>query len=202
MSEPAHILDHDGHDWPAPGEWTYQDYLRLRSRTDDGRRFEVIRGVLYVTATPTWLHQHAVWRLGYYFQEFVQKHRLGTVAGAPFDILLPDRIGDPVQPDLFYFRTGNQPIPEDNRFVGVPDLVAEVLSPSTRRRDQKDKLDAYRDAGIPEYWLVNPQTRTVTLYGLTEDRTRYVEVARGGEGERVGSTVLPGLTVEVSDLFP
>lgn len=207
MSEPAYTLsfpeEHDGHDWPAPGEWTYQDYLRIPRRPDDGRRFEVIRGVLYyVTATPTWPHQHAVWELGYLFQEFVRKHGLGTVAGAPFDILLPDRIGDPVQPDLFYFRAGNEPSPHDNRFLGVPDLVAEVLSPRTSRRDRKAKLEAYRDAGVPEYWIVDPRARTVVVYGLNEDRTSYVELARGGAGERVGSAVLPGLTVEVADLFP
>jgi Uma2 family endonuclease len=202
MSEPAHTLDYDGNDWPAPGDWTYQDYLRLPRRPDDGRRFEVIRGVLYVTATPTWPHQYAVWELGYLLQRFVRKHRLGTVAGAPFDILLPGRIGDPVQPDLFFFRAGNEPAAHDDRFSGVPDLVAEVLSPSTRHRDRKAKLEAYRDAGVSEYWLVDPQARTVTVYGLNEDRTSYVDLARGGAGERVGSTVLPGLIVEVEDLFP
>ncbi|MES1240103.1 MAG: Uma2 family endonuclease [Acidobacteriota bacterium] len=202
MSEPAHTLIHDGRDWPAPGEWSYEDYLRIPRRPEDGRRFEIIRGVLYVTATPTWLHQHAVWRLGYFFQEFVRKQGLGTVAGAPFDIVLPDRLGDPVQPDLFYFRTGNEPAAHENRFAGVPDLMAEVLSPSTRRRDRKVKLEAYRDAGVPEYWLVDPQARTVTVFGLDEERARYVELARGGEGERVTSVVLAGLAVEVSDLFP
>jgi Uma2 family endonuclease len=206
MSEPAYTLsfpeEHDGHDWPAPGEWTYQDYLRIPRGADDGRRFEVIRGVLYVTATPTWPHQHAVWELGYLLQEFVRKHGLGTVAGAPFDILLPDRIADPVQPDLFYFRVGNEPSPEDGRYFGVPDFIAEVLSPSTHRRDRKAKLEAYRDAGVPEYWVIDPQARTVVVYGLNEDRTRYVELARGKAGERVGSAILAGLIVEASDLFP
>jgi Uma2 family endonuclease len=206
MSEPAYPLslleEHDGKTWPAQGKWTYEDYLRIPRRADDGWRFEVIRGVLYMTATPTWPHQHAVWALGYLLQDFVRKHRLGVVAGAPFDILLPHRIGDPVQPDLFFFRKGNEPEAGDSTFQGIPDMVVEVLSPSTRRRDRTVKLDAYRDSGIPECWLVDPRTRTVEVYGLSEDRTRYVELFRGEVGESVGSAVLSGLMVEVGDLFP
>jgi Uma2 family endonuclease len=206
MSEPAFPLlnpeEHDGQTWPAQGRWTYEDYLRIPRRPGDGRRFEVIRGVLYVTAAPTWLHQYAVWALGYLLQDFVREHRLGVVAGAPFDIRLPYRIADPVQPDLFFFRKGNEPGAEDSDFQGVPDMVVEVLSPRTRRRDKTIKLDAYRDAGVPECWLVDPEARTVVVHGLSADRARYVELARGGVGESVGSAVLPGLAVEVEDLFP
>jgi Uma2 family endonuclease len=206
MSEPAYTLslleEHDGQTWPAEGEWTYEDYLRIPRRPDDGRRFEVIRGVLYVTATPTWPHQYAVSELSYLLQSFVRKRRLGVILASPFDIRLPQRIADPVEPDLIFFRKGNQPQGEDCYFEGVPDMVVEVLSPKTRRRDQTTKLDAYRDAGIPEYWVVDPKARTVVVYGLSEDRARYVELFRGGVGESVGSAVLPGLTVEVGELFP
>jgi len=206
MSEPAYPLslpeEHDGQTWPVQGKWTYEDYLRLPRRPDDGRRFEVIRGVLYVTSTPNYDHQHAVWALGYLLQDFVREHRLGLVLGAPFEIRLPQRIGDPVQPDLLFFRTGNGPRKGDGYFEGVPDMVVEVLSPRTRRRDQTIKLDAYRDAGVPEYWLVDPKARTVVVYALSEDRARYVEAARRGAGESVGSAVLAGLRVDVGDLFP
>jgi Uma2 family endonuclease len=192
MSEPAYPLAlPEEQPWPTQGRWTYEEYLRL---PDDGQRYEVIRGVLYVTATPSWPHQYAVWTLGFLLQAFVREHGLGTVAGAPFDIRLPDRIADPVQPDLFFFRTGSDPT------TGVPDLVVEVLSPRTRRRDQTVKLDAYRDAGIPECWLVDPRGRTVVVHVLSEDH-RYVELCRGGAGETVTSSVLPGLQVAVGALF-
>jgi Uma2 family endonuclease len=199
MSEPAYPLAlPEEQRWPTQGKWTYEDYLRL---PDDGQRYEVIHGVLYVTATPTWPHQYAVWTLGYLLQEFVRKHGLGTVAGAPFNIRLPYRIADPVQPDLFFFRTGREPKADGSDFHGVPDLVVEVLSPSTRRRDQTIKLDAYREAGVPECWLVDPKGRTATVHVLSEDRSRYVELCRAGTGESVTSTVLPGLRVEVGALF-
>jgi Uma2 family endonuclease len=135
-------------------------------------------------------------------QEWVRKHRLGVVLGVPFDIRLPKQIGDPVEPDLVFFRRGNQPRPGDPYFQGVPDLIVEVLSPSTRHRDRGIKLEAYRDAGVPEYWLVDSKARTVVVQVLSEDRSRYTELCHGGVGETVTSAVLPGLQVEVEDLFP
>lgn len=203
MSEPAYTLptpeDHDGQIWPAQGAWTYEDYVRL---PEDGRRYEVIRGSLYVTATPIYDHQYAVQALAYLMHEWVRKHRLGVVLGVPFDIRLPNQIGDPVEPDLVFFRRGNQPRPGDPYFQGVPDLIVEVLSPSTRHRDRGIKLEAYQDAGVPEYWLVDPKARTVVVHVLSEDRSRYAEHCRGRVGETVTSAVLSGLRVEVEDLFP
>ena len=206
MSEPAYPLslpeEHDGQTWPAQGAWTYEDYLRIPRRPDDGRRFEVIRGVLYVTATPTNVHQYVVGEVFALLRQFVRRRRLGLVLLSPYDIRLPERIADPVQPDLIFFRKGNEPEGETSSFQGVPDLVVEVLSPRTRRRDRTVKLEAYQDAGIAEYWIVDPRLQTVVVYGLSEDRARYVELARGGAGESVRSAVLAGLKVKVGELFP
>jgi Uma2 family endonuclease len=201
MSEPAYPLAlPEEQRWPEQGHWTYADYLRL---PDDGQRYEVIRGILYVTATPTQVHQYVLGELFFMVRGFVRKHRLGLVLFAPFDIRLPDRIADPVEPDLMFFRKGNEPRgEEDSYFQGVPDLVAEVLSPSTRRRDQKVKFEAYRDAGIPEYWVIDPRMRTVVVYVLGEDRKTYVELSRGGVEEVVTSAVLSGLRLEVGEIFP
>lgn len=201
MSEPAYPLAlPEEQPWPAQGEWTYEDYLRL---PEDGQRYEVIRGVLYVTATPTRIHQYVVGELFSLLRRVVRRRRLGLVLFAPFDIRLPDRIADPVEPDLMFFRKGNEPRnEEDSYFQGVPDLVAEVLSPSTRRRDQRIKFAAYRDAGVPEYWIVDPKTRTMVVYVLSHDGRSYAELCRGGAGESVVSAVLPGLRIEVEELFP
>jgi Uma2 family endonuclease len=84
----------------------------------------------------------------------------------------------------------------------VPDLVVEVLSPGTSRLDKQVKMPIYREAGIPEYWLVDPESRTVVIYQLSKDGRRHVEWARGGVGEVVGSTALAGLRLSISDLFP
>jgi len=106
-----------------------------------------------------------------------------------------------VEPDLIFFRRGNEPQSGDKLFTGVPDLVIEVLSPKTRRVDQGTKLEIYQEAGIPEYWLVDPLSRTVVIYRLGEKRV-YEEWARVGEGKTVTSAVLPGLRLAVSKIFP
>lgn len=204
MAEPARSpalpAAMDGRAWPVQGNWTYEDYLRL---PDDGNRYEVIRGSLYVTAAPYPLHQYVQSRLALRVGGFVEERKLGALLGAPMDVRLPERIGDPVQPDLVFLRNGNQPRWEmDRSFDGVPDLAIEILSRSTAHRDRKVKLEAYRDAGIQEYWIVDPWKRTAVIYSLAVDRRRYVELCRGGEGETVRSAVLAGLEVRVGDLFP
>jgi Uma2 family endonuclease len=202
MTEPAYpltSLEDDGHDWPVQGEWTYRDFLRL---PEDGQRHEVLQGVLYVTPAPAYAHQFAIWRLGYYLSHRILEGNLGVLLTSPFDVRLPNRLADPVEPDLVFFRAGNEPRTEDKNFVGVPDLVIEVLSPGTRRVDEKVKLSIYREAGIPEYWLVDPKVRRVLIFRLSEDRGRYVEWARGRDGDVVSSTVLSGLRLEVSNIFP
>jgi Uma2 family endonuclease len=203
MAQPAYPLDlpeeQDGDRWPAQGEWTYEDYARL---PDDGRRYEVIRGYLYVSPAPTYEHQYAVGHLYRLLANFIVENELGVLLPAPFDVKLPDRIADPVEPDLVFIRAENQPRSGDANFAGVPDLAIEVLSPSTRHIDRGVKKEAYREAGVPEYWLVDPRTRTIEVYRLSEGGDRYVERDRGGMGQTVGSVCLAGLRVPVEKVFP
>jgi Uma2 family endonuclease len=202
MAEPAYRANlptrGDGRSWPLEGEWTYDDYARL---PDDGNRYEVIRGVLYVTPAPNYKHQFVIMKLGRSFDEFLSERELGVVLTAPFDILLPREIASPVEPDLVVFRSGNVPDWGAKNFAGVPDLVVEVLSPGTRSRDRRVKLRAYEDAGVPEYWLVDPDLRSILVHGRGAGGG-FVEQCRGGMGERVTSSVLPGFELEVARLFP
>jgi Uma2 family endonuclease len=203
MSEPARPLtlpEREGaRSWPAQGRWTYDDYRQLPS---DGQRYEVIRGHLYVSPAPSTDHQRCVVRLFRKLDRFASEHGLGEVFSAPYDILLPRGISAPIQPDLMFFRTGNEPRSGTPNFQGVPDLVVEVLSPGTRHLDIRIKLPAYRDAGVPEVWFADPQARTLTVYGLGQDGKSYVELSRGGPGDAVTSRVLPGLRIEISEIFP
>ncbi len=202
MSEPAFSLtlpESGRQPWPAQGKWTYDDYLRL---PEDGRRYEVIRGFLYVTPAPSFDHQYSVSQINRLLGNFVDGNRLGVVLVAPFDIRLPDGIGNPVQPDVLFIRRERQPRSGDLRFDGVPDLIVEVLSPGNWRFDRKTKLGAYRDAGAPEVWLVDPLARTVEVFVLAESRAEYTLHERRSDGEMMGSTVLPGLELDVTGLFP
>lgn len=199
MSEPAYPLespDLEGQDWPAQGQWTYEDYLRI---PEDGRRYEVIRGTLYVSASPIYNHQFTLVQLLLKLGSYVQQNEFGIVLPAPFDIILPEGIATPVEPDILFIRKENQPRWGDKNFQGVPDLLVEVLSPSTHYYDRRIKLAAYRDAGVPEYWLVDPLSRTVAIHGWKDGS--FAELKRGGEGDEVTSIVLPGFHLQVKSLF-
>lgn len=202
MAEPAYHLslpEEDGQAWPVQGSWTYEDYLRL---PEDGRRYEVIRGFLYVTPAPSFDHQYTVTQIGHLLTALVKGSRLGVVLVAPFDIRLPEGIGTPVQPDVVFIRREQQPRSGDLRFDGVPDLAVEVLSRGNWRLDRNTRLPAYRDARVPETWLVDPIARTVEVYILVPGLAEYVLRERRSEGEVLGSSVLPGLRLEVAELFP
>ncbi len=199
MAEPAYDFHYhaDTASWPEQGSWTWDDYLRL---PDDGQRYEIIHGVLYVSPAPRLLHQFVAGRLSYFMTAFGFEHPLGTVLPAPVDILLPG-VANPVQPDVVVLSSETLPDLEEAKFFrGVPDLVAEVLSPKTRRLDLDVKLKAYEQAGVPEYWIVDPKQRTVLLYRL--GHRGYKGPDRFGADEIVRSTVLPGFELKVADLFP
>lgn len=198
MAQPAYKFPRkdDEPSWPAQGEWTYEDYLRL---PEDGNRYEVIRGFLYVSPAPLPEHQYAAFELAARLRGFVRENGCGIVYTAPLDVVLPVGIASPVQPDVMFFRKGNEPR-RGTIFEGVPDLIAEALSPKTSRRDRTVKLEAYRDAGVSEYWLLDPDERTVAVYVLERGKG-YAERVRGGVGDEAWSSILPGFRVNVSDLF-
>jgi Uma2 family endonuclease len=185
------------HPWPAQGEWAYDDYLRL---PDDGRRYEIIKGVLYVTNAPGYDHQFTVTELVGELRNFVKANKLGVVLTAPFEVHLPG-IANPVHPDLFFIAKERQPKPGDKIFKGAPDLIIEVSSPATIRRDQSTKLDAYEQAGVREYWLANPKTRIITIYTLPNQGQEYALLGEFTSGETLHSAVLPGLELAVESLF-
>lgn len=192
----------DGGPWPVQGEWTYEDYFELLELTEDGRRYEVLDGALLVSPAPRIGHQFSVIRLGRFLDEHVSDRGLGLFLVAPVTIRLPGgRRLRALQPDLVFFRTGNQPRADDTDFVGVPDLLIEVLSPGRmNRRREEARLEMYREAGVPEVWWVDQRARTVLVYALGE-RGQYVSSGCFGMGEEVRSAVLPSLRLAVTALF-
>jgi hypothetical protein len=156
----------------------------------------------HVWPAPIYAHQFSVIRLGYYLTHRILEGDLGVLLTAPFDIRLPGRLADPWSRTSSFSGKAMSRTRTTRTSTGVPDLVIEVLSPGTRKVDERIKMSIYREAGIPEYWLVNPKTRTVLIHRLSEDGERYIEWARGEEGDVVGSTVLPGLRLAVGDILP
>jgi Uma2 family endonuclease len=137
-------------------EWTVED---LQDFPDDGNRYEVIDGELFVTPPPSWTHQDAVFRLQAIFAEYLTREAVGYAVGAPADVVFSPRRG--VQPDLFVAPLADGRRPRHFSDVGRLLLAVEVLSPSTARADRVKKRALYRAEGVDEYWIVDLDARTI-----------------------------------------
>src|SRR5579884_2090979 len=126
---------------PPQGHWRFADWEKLR---DDGNRYEVIDGVLYMSTAPSYFHQYIILQLIRYIGIPAEDRRLGRVGFAPIGVLMPGC--DPVQPDFAIVLTANAAIIHDRRIYGVPDLIVEILSPSNHAYDEQIKLQAYARA--------------------------------------------------------
>lgn len=131
---------------PPQGQWTYDDHGRIR---DDGQRYEVIDGVLFVAPTSRERHQNAIVNVAGILGMHVKLAGLGRVYVAPFDVTLPS--GVRVQPDVVVVLNRNPGIITPGRISGTPDLVIEIASPSTATCDRRTKVQAYARAGVAEY---------------------------------------------------
>ncbi len=185
-------------DWvpgPRQGEWTYSDY---RAIPVDGRRYEIVNGVLLLMPSPSRSHQKTVGELFAYLRTHIQTSGLGEVYMAPFDVeLAPDTV---FQPDvLVVLNAGLEKVTEDG-VIGAPDLVVEVASPGTAPYDRLSKYEKYARARVPEYWIVNPEKRSIEVLVLEGSSTYHsLGVFRGQV--TLPSRVVPGLPVRVEQFF-
>jgi Uma2 family endonuclease len=147
---------------PARALLTYSDYAAL---PDDGRRYELHWGELSVTPAPGTRHQGAIVNLIALLNEHVRSRGLGKVFVAPTDCILSNVTV--VQPDILYIATDRLSIISERGIEGAPTLVAEVLSPSTAHLDRDRKMKLYAEHGVPYYWIVDPESRSVEAYTLT-----------------------------------
>ncbi len=134
--------------------WTVD---RLRALPDDGRRYEIIDGELFVTPSPNVRHQGAVLALAVRLRAYLAVHRVGYVIIAPADVEFSDETV--VEPDVFVVALVDGRPPVDLKHAGRPLLVAEVLSPSTEHTDRGRKRELFQTRGVPEYWIVNLDAR-------------------------------------------
>ena len=172
---------------------TYADYCR----TPDDERYELLDGELIVAPAPNSAHQITVMELGTLLHMFVKARGLGQVFSAPYDVVLSET--NVVQPDLLFVSNERAHIRTSANVRGAPDLVIEILSPSTASRDWGEKRDLYAEYGVREYWLVDPDTRTVTV--LLLDDGVFVEVARYSAGAILSSPTLTSFTANLDDIF-
>ena len=176
---------------------TYEDYLNIPG--DD--RYELIDGELILVGSPNEAHQTTDASLGARMYFFVEDRDLGRVYHAPFDVLLTDPDGsvNVVQPDLIFVSKERERIITPANIQGAPDLLVEILSPSTRRLDTTAKLELYARHGVREYWIADPVARTVAVMLLRDGE--YETVGKYGVEDTLVSPTLQGLSVSLDRIF-
>ncbi len=176
---------------------TYDDFLLF---PDDGKRHELIDGEHFVTPSPNTKHQVVLGNLHLLIGLFLEDHHLGRVLLSPFDVVFTDF--DVVEPDLLYMSHQRAAeILTAQHARGAPELVVEIGSPSTRKRDETIKRHLYERAGVEEYWFVDPDVDVVRVYRRDGDRfARAIELSREA-GEVLISPLLPGLTMPLVRIF-
>ena len=170
----------------------YDDYLRL---PDDGKRYEILDGELYVTPAPSPLHQRVSKRLQRKLEDYFEARGLGEVFNAPIDMILGRH--DVAQPDILVVTDPGQI--SGRGIEGAPLLVVEVLSPSTRRHDREVKMRRYAALGIPHYWIVDPVGKWIACYRREGDTYRHVLTSEGDT--QLTPADWPDLTISLADLW-
>ncbi len=183
---------------PSSQRLTYADFLLF---PDDGKRHELIDGVHYVTPSPNLGHQELVGRLYLAIGNFLATRRhLGRVFLSPLDVVMSDY--DVVEPDVLFVSGDQQDILTEANVQGPPALVVEVLSPSTRRRDERIKRRLFDQKGVREYWLVDPKGSRVSICRRADDGSfPIVTNLMVQTDDALTTPLLPGFTLLMRDLF-
>ena len=190
-----------GHDGALPNprgvKLTYDDFVLF---PDDGLRHELIDGEHYVTPSPNAKHQQIVVKLTGRLFNWVEQHRAGRLFVAPFDVVFSQF--DVVEPDLLYMSNARAAeILKKANVQGVPELVIEVGSPSTRRRDETTKRALYERVGVSEYWVVDPELDVVRVYRRDRERFAQPHELSTEAGDVLTTPLLPGLELTLDDVF-
>jgi len=176
---------------------TYEDFLQF---PDDGRRHELIDGEHYVTPSPNTRHQRISGRLYLLIGNWLQEHPVGQLFYAPFDVVFSNI--DVVEPDLLYMSNERAvEVLTEKHVRGVPELVIEIASPGTRRRDETLKRRLYERSGVTEYWVVDPDVDVVRAYRRSgEGFGRPVQLSAEA-GDVMTTALLPGLEIPLARVF-
>ena len=176
---------------------TYDDFLRF---PDDGQRHELIDGEHYVTPSPNTRHQELSLRLILALGNHLAAHPGGRLFHAPYDCVFTDF--DIVEPDLLWIATDQLGIITEKHVRGVPALVVEILSPSTRRVDERVKRDLYDRAGVREYWVVDGVSNRIGVHRRgAEGRLSSSLDLYSAAGDVLTGSLLPGFSLNLTHYF-
>jgi Uma2 family endonuclease len=179
-----------------PRKLTYDDYVLI---PEDGQRHEILDGEHYVSPAPLTRHQNVSSNLHTELGPFIKLHRLGKLLAAPTDVVLSPY--DVAQPDLLFISNERLGIVTEANVQGAPDLVVEVLSKKTQRRDEGLKREIYERYGVREYWTFNPDRNSARVYRRMGNRLRLVTELSAAAGDVVTTPLLPGFEVRLAEIF-
>ena len=182
---------------PAPVKLTYDDFLLF---PDDGQRHELIDGEHYVTPSPTMKHQAVSGNLHFMIRSWLERHPVGRIFYAPFDVVFTNV--DVVEPDLLYLshsRAGQ--FLTEKHVTGAPDLVAEIGSPGTKKRDDTIKRRLYERTGVSEYWVVDPLVETIRVYRNQNGQFGRPLELRSEAGDILTTPHFDGLKLQLRRIF-
>jgi Uma2 family endonuclease len=176
--------------------YTVDDYWLF---PEDNVRREIIDGELHVTPNPIRKHEMAVGSVFKHLRAFLEAHPLGTVYSSPFSVVLSET--DVVEPDLVFVAAERAGSVTDDGIEGAPDLVVEVLAGPTRRIDETVKRGLYEEAGVREYWLVDPDERTVRIWRAEKQAFAAPLDLMALAEDAIESPLLPGFSLPLPQIF-
>lgn len=172
--------------------YNYQDYLQL----PEDKRYEIIDGDLFMVPSPNESHQRILANIFQALSHYVKQNKLGRVYFAPFDVLFSEE--DIVQPDIIFVSHENKKIITKDNIKGAPDLIVEVFSPSTFKRDMGIKKKLYARHGVQEYWIVDPGHETVDVFLL---KGKEFDGKRYRLKDTISSSVIQDLRIGAKEIF-
>ena len=173
---------------------TYVDYVGL---PNDGKRYEILDGELFVTPAPRPRHQQVSINLEFVLLQHIRGHRLGQILHAPIDLVLdPTTVA---QPDILFIRAGREAIISERGIEAAPDLIVEILSPASMRQDRTTKATLYSRFGVAHYWIVDPDARTIELYEL-DDGSYRLAAKEAGEAT-IRPALFPGFELPLGEIW-
>lgn len=171
-------------------------YEHLAQMPDDGKRYEILEGDLIVSPSPKTRHQRAALNLAAFLRR-AEQAGYGQAFIAPLDVVFdPQNVP---QPDVFFVRQARLSIVTEDNVQGAPDVIVEILSDSTRKRDLGAKLRLYARYRVTHYWIVDTDDETIQPYVLTEAGYRQEPLLRGGQ--TLTCPLFPGISTDVADIF-
>jgi Uma2 family endonuclease len=178
------------------GKLSYRDFVRF---PNDGKRHELIDGVHYVTPSPATAHQRVLGNLYFLIRLHLEEHGGGEVFVAPFDVVLS--LFDIVEPDVLFVSDARKRMLTEKHVKGSPDLVLEIRSATTGRRDEGVKLQLYDRSDVAEYWVVDPETAAVRVYRRAQGRLVLAAALTRRDSATLASPLLAGCALPLARIF-